>query len=537
MTHTTLQQNSEGEDVYHSTESEIIKNTDSSSASQSKAIDSYSRCTVEFNKKCKLVIKDIDYQNDAYHNGLAIKDQVEVSHSDTIKLGRNRIELSCIPEVELENIHSKINLQSRSGNTEISKNASYAYKFNRAKGPIADTNNVKMNITLLAKQFNTICTLASRLFAAQNEEEIVTCTLNIVFELSKPLRCAVVFMNPNNNILDLVGCKHSDFNKKGDNVFPVSANIIRHVINSEESIVINSQHIFKENTTGTLSEPTRIMCVPLHKRGGSLGVIYTETAGEYDEGRDSNTLAVLASSGHQIGEAIEKIRLHAGLEKVFHGSMLALAASIEAKDKYTKGHSERVTCYALMIADEMKLPEEERTVVELAGLLHDVGKIGVPESVLCSTGELTTEEFDFIKQHPQVGADIILKMPELKGMASVKDVANATKYHHEKYNGGGYPTGISGEKIPLSARILAVADTFDAITSNRTYRNGQPVHKAMQILKEVAGTQIDPKVFIAFKRIYERGDLSHPEKVRTHIDFDSQILRESTVSSNLIRTK
>ena len=534
MKHTTLQQDSEGEEVHQSTESGKIKDTDLS-ASQNNLIDSYSRCTVEFNKKCKLVIKDIDYQNDAYHNGSAIKDQVEVSHADTIKLGKNRIELSCIPEKELDNISSQINLQSRSGNTKISKNSSYAYKFNRAKGPIRDTNNVKMDITILAKQFNTICTLASRLFAAQNEKEIVSCTLNVVFELSKPLRCAVVFMHAN-NVLDLVGCKHSSNKKKDNSIFPVSANIIRHVINSEESIVINSKHFFKQDITGTLPEPTRIMCVPLHKRGGSLGVIYTETAGEYDELQDHNTLAVLASSGHQIGEAIEKIRLHAGLEKVFHGSMLALAASIEAKDKYTKGHSERVTCYALMIADEMKLPEDERTVVELAGLLHDVGKIGVPESVLCSTGELTTEEFDFIKQHPQVGADIILKMPELKGMASVKDVANATKYHHEKYNGGGYPTGISGEKIPLSARILAVADTFDAITSNRTYRSGQPVHKAMQILKEVSGTQIDPKVFAAFKRVYERGDLGHPEKVRTHIDFDAQILRESTVSSSSIRT-
>ena len=512
-----------------------LKNTDQSSLSTSVP-DTCSQCTVEFNNRCKLIIKDIDYKNDALHNGNMIKDQVEINHKDTIKLGQNRVELSCIPKDNQINLNTQINLQGRSTDLQFTRKTSYAYKFNRARGPIADTNNVKMDITELAIKFNTICTLASRLFAAKNENEIVNCALNVVFELSRPERCAVVFIHQS-NLLDLVGSKNSTVNptEKPD-VFPVSANIIRHVINSEESLIIDSDHIFKKGVAGVHDKKTRIMCVPLHKRGGSLGVIYTETAGNYNPESDQNTLAVLAAAGHQIGEAIEKIRLHAGLEKVFHGSMLALAASIEAKDKYTKGHSERVTCYALMIADEMKLPEEQRTVVELAGLLHDVGKIGVPESVLCSTGELTTEEFNYIKQHPQAGADIILKMPELKGMASVKDVAEATKYHHEKFNGGGYPSGISGEKIPLIARILAVADTFDAITSNRTYRSGRPAKKAMQILEEVSGTQIDPKVFVAFKKVYDRGDLLHPEKVRTHIDFDSQILRESTVTSNSILT-
>ncbi len=491
-----------------------------------------SRCTVEFNKRYRLVVKDIDYTNDAFHNGIAINDQVEINHEDTIRLGNNRIEFSCIAGSEQPNIKSQVNLQSRAQSTMLSANAAYAYKFNRAKGPIADTRNVTMDITELATQFNTICTLASRLFAAQNEEEIVNCALNVVFELAKPCRCAVVFINPNNKVLDLVGCKNAQgLADKAKDVFPVSANIIRHVINSEESLVIDSKQVFTADKSNAI---TRIMCVPLHKRGGSLGVIYTETEGEYDPETDQNNLAVLAAAGHQIGEAIEKTRLHAGLEKVFHGSMLALAASIEAKDKYTKGHSERVTCYALMVADELNLSEEERTVVELAGLLHDIGKIGVPESVLCSSGELTTEEFDFIKQHPQIGADIIIKMPELKGLASVKDVALATKYHHERFGGGGYPTGIAGDKIPLTARILAVADTFDAITSNRTYRSGQSAKKAIQILKEVSGTQVDPEVFAAFNRVYERGDLQHPERVRTHISFDAQILRESTVTANSI---
>ena len=496
--------------------------------------DSCSSCTLEFNNRCKLVIKDIDYSHDAYHNGSTITDTVEVSHSDTIRLGKNRIELSCVPEADHPNPkQSLINLQGSYSKNHHIANALYTHKFNRTKGPIADTNDVKIDITKLAERFNSICTLASRLFAAQNEQEIVKCALNVVFELSQPLRCAVVFIHQNNQLLDLVGSRHSD-EDTSDEVFPVSANIIRHVINTEDSVIIDSKHAFMEGAISGNTTPSRIMCVPLHRRGGSLGVIYTETVGMYNDESDHNTLAVLASAGHQIGEAVEKTRLHAGLEKVFHGSMLALAASIEAKDKYTKGHSERVTCYALMIADELKLSEEERTVVELAGLLHDVGKIGVPESVLCSTGELSPEEFDFIKQHPQAGADIILKMPELKGMASVKDVAMATKYHHEKFSGGGYPTGISGNKIPLAARILAVADTFDAITSNRTYRNGQPGKIAIKILGEVSGTQIDPEVFTAFKNVYNRGDLAHPERVRTHIDFDSKILSESTVASNSI---
>jgi len=180
----------------------------------------------------------------------------------------------------------------------------------------------------------------------------------------------------------------------------------------------------------------------------------------------------------------------------------ALEAAVEAKDSYTRNHMGRVAEYAEAIARELGLPDEETAVVVTAGRIHDVGKITVPDAVLMKPGRLTPEEFETMKHHAQRGEHIA------NSTRVLKHVAKAVRAHHERFAGGGYPDGLKGDEIPLAARIVAVADTFDALTSTRVYRPLRPWTEAVAELQRVAGTQLDPLCVGAFVRwLEETGQL------------------------------
>ncbi len=184
----------------------------------------------------------------------------------------------------------------------------------------------------------------------------------------------------------------------------------------------------------------------------------------------------------------------------YFNTIEALASALDAKDTYTLGHSERVAEYATLIAREMKLAEDKIEAIQHMALLHDVGKIGVPDEVLSKPGALTEEEFSMIKQHSVVGSKIIELIEELV------DNKELILHHHERFGGGGYPDGIAGQSIPLGARIIAVADSFDAMTSDRPYRAGRTFAEAINILKEMSGTQFDPRVVDAFLHVLNNGE-------------------------------
>ncbi len=177
------------------------------------------------------------------------------------------------------------------------------------------------------------------------------------------------------------------------------------------------------------------------------------------------------------------------------GTIEALTAAIDAKDPYTRGHSERVASVSKQIAIAMELGEVESEQIRTAGVVHDVGKIGVPERVLCKPGKLTDEEFALIKQHPQIGHRI------LKGVVLLEHTLPGVLHHHERFDGKGYPSRLEGEQIPLQARIIGLADTFDAMSSSRSYRPAVSRDKVLAEIARCAGTQFDPRVVAAFGRI------------------------------------
>ena len=179
-------------------------------------------------------------------------------------------------------------------------------------------------------------------------------------------------------------------------------------------------------------------------------------------------------------------------EVLFMAVIDSLAQAVSARDPYTQNHNRSVADYAVKVGRAMGLDEDEITNLHIAGRLHDIGKIGVPEAILQKKGPLTDEEYDMMKQHPSVGSDILRSLPDFE------EILDIVLYHHERYDGNGYQKGLVGENIPLLARITAVCDAWDAMTSDRVYRKKLPIEEAKRRIIEGAGTQFDAKIVKVF---------------------------------------
>ncbi|NLF83421.1 MAG: response regulator [Candidatus Gastranaerophilales bacterium] len=214
---------------------------------------------------------------------------------------------------------------------------------------------------------------------------------------------------------------------------------------------------------------------------------------------DPNDLDMIINDGINAYElTLSKNTLLNDLRELFFTTVKSISSALDAKDTYTHGHSLRVTLYSLIMAQEMGLDEGLIEEIETAGLLHDIGKIGVPEDILCKAGKLNDEEFLTIKQHAPRAKKILDTIPGLS------HIALWASCHHEKWDGRGYPNGLKGEDIPLASRILAVADTYDAMTSNRSYRKGLPHEVAYEEIKNCSGTQFDPTMVEVFLKVHEK---------------------------------
>ena len=220
----------------------------------------------------------------------------------------------------------------------------------------------------------------------------------------------------------------------------------------------------------------------------------------------------LAATFNVMSEELEHFvedlrRAAAENRELFMSSIQMLAGAVDEKDPYTRGHSDRVTKYSVLIAKEMGMPEEFLETVQVSAQLHDVGKIGIEDRILKKPGALTAEEFEIMKTHTTKGANI------LRPVAKLKDMIPGIELHHESLDGRGYPHGIKGDEIPLLPRIIAVADTFDALTTNRPYQQAHDCDDALRIIHSIAGKRLDPTAVAALQAIYERGEIRVPRTV------------------------
>jgi len=239
-----------------------------------------------------------------------------------------------------------------------------------------------------------------------------------------------------------------------------------------------------------------MICLPVMMKDKVLGVMQAinkknSLFNEYD-------LELLRALASQIAVAIENARLYEELKETFYSIVFALADTIEKRDPYTGGHTKRVMDYSVAIGIEMGLNKKEIEKLRLAAILHDIGKIGIRDEILLKKEKLSDEEFKIIQNHTLYGAEILHYVKQLK------DIIPGVKYHHEEFSGSGYPDRLKGYEIPLIARIIAVADTFDAMTTDRPYRKALSVNEAMEELKDKAGKQFDPQVVDAFQKVFSR---------------------------------
>lgn len=240
---------------------------------------------------------------------------------------------------------------------------------------------------------------------------------------------------------------------------------------------------------------SRLLMIPLIMKSKVLGSLVVRNREKDFTVEDEQLLQILVP---QIATALENATLYTQLKKNFYDTVEALVEAIEKKDRYTGGHTKRVVHYSMSIARHLNLSEEELERIRLGAILHDVGKIGVEDKILKKEFPLDASEWKVMQEHPQMGYEIMSRVDGLK------DVIAGMRYHHERFDGLGYPEGLKGNDIPLVARIIAVADTYDAMVSTRPYRKGLPPKKAFDEIVKYSGSQFDPIVVDAFVKAFKK---------------------------------
>lgn len=276
------------------------------------------------------------------------------------------------------------------------------------------------------------------------------------------------------------------------------------VVDNQQGVVIDDVHadpryIDAKNENSPVST-RNMVCVPVLSRGEVIGAL--QAMNKRGGGRfDDNDCELMQSLAHHVAVAIENANLYQGIKEAFYQTAEVLAHTIEQADPYTGQHIKRVMEFSVAIGLRLGLSAAERENVRLAAVLHDVGKIAVPDHVLSKQDELRDYELELIKRHSSTGSDILGKAMHLH------PVMGAVRGHHERWDGQGYPDGLSGTDIPLAARIIAVADSFDAMTSERPYREPLSWDAAIEEVRACSGSQFDPEVAHAFIQILESDTL------------------------------
>ncbi len=334
---------------------------------------------------------------------------------------------------------------------------------------------------------------------------------NILHQFSKVLaeivrvsHCRILMVNEDAQTLELK-CEYpiqpADVNAVTECGHKEACPNLWKVVNLKDFLLLQIKDTLAETELGMLGMhgAKSALCVPIMSRDIVHGiVVLSERRSETREPIDAKKIRLCQAIASQMGAAIELAKLYQTLVEQLMETVLGMAETVEKKSPWTAGHSKRVTKYALMLAEGVGWQKEKLEELHIAGLLHDIGKIGVPGSILNKQGRLSEEEYSIIKRHPDDGAQILSKIRILRPYIPI------VRHHHEWFDGNGYPDGLRGTEIPIGARILAIADAYDAITADRPYRQGRPQKEAIECLEKSAGTQFDPELIDVFKRVVEK---------------------------------
>ena len=376
---------------------------------------------------------------------------------------------------------------------------------NQAKKELEELSNkleskIKLRTDELKKskdQLSILYQISQTISSTLNIKDILKMILKFSVKISGANRGSVMLLDEKKNIFSIKTAYNLSEKIIREVTFTKDENTIGWVVKKKKPLYIRNlekdKRFSKKETVNY--KIIQLLIVPIIIDGEVKGVINLDNIGKIRFSRD--TINLLGSFSEQAAVALHNAQLYQKIQDSYFEIVKALAQAIEAKDPYTHGHSARVMEYALQIAQKLDLPEEEIKSLKYAAILHDIGKIGVRGYILNNSNGLTTSEYNQIKKHSIIGENIIQPIELLQPIRPL------IRHHHEWYNGKGYPDGLSGENIPLGARILAVADAYDAMKSDRPYRKALSEEKAIQELKHGSGSQFDPQIVEVFWLLHQ----------------------------------
>jgi HD-GYP domain-containing protein (c-di-GMP phosphodiesterase class II) len=348
------------------------------------------------------------------------------------------------------------------------------------------------------EQLQALIRASHHLVHLENLDELLHTILNDAVSALDAQRGAIVLAEGDSNELQLRALATGRGDPSGR--FNFSHNLANRAFSRGESILCCSVGDDPElQTAQSIHEGAMasVLCVLLRTPRKRLGVLHLDRS-YWQKPFSEDDLHLADALAASVSAGIESAQLLHMQREMFYQTVMALAQSVEMRDPYTGGHTMRVTQYSQLLASHLKLPAEEQKLIKIGTPLHDIGKIGIDDAILRKPGKLTPEEFAAMKTHTVKGAAILATVVGFEPCIPI------ARSHHEQWSGQGYPDGLAGEKIPRLARIVAVADAFDAMTSDRPYRNGMPAQVAFDEVRNQSGKQFDPECAAAFLSIQER---------------------------------
>jgi HD-GYP domain-containing protein (c-di-GMP phosphodiesterase class II) len=454
------------------------------------------------------VLADLQSANGTFVNERRVA-TTELAKGDKIRIGSTVIELldANAPDSTVRHNHSTTSLSLvEASSQKLVQRAVDPTKL-EFLSQIYERNDQENLLALAQKYLTTLHKVSDILSRASSVETLFDSILSAILEVSGGDRAAILMRSANGagNDVDLVAARTKDGGATG--AVTLSRTVVNDVLEKGISVFTNDALADERYVAGksiVQQQIRSVMCAPMRTTDTILGVLYVDSkvVREFNEAE----LELLAAVGNQAGIALHRARLVTEVERLFLDVMKAIASIIDAKDGYTHKHSERVAAFGVRLAHQLGFDADTRAVVELSGLLHDVGKIGVPDAILNKPGKLTDAEYREMRLHPLHGARILSNIQSQK----VTSLLPGVKYHHERWDGTGYPEGLAGEQIPLLGRLLGVADFLDALTSDRSYRKGSTLEEAVQLMKDLEGRAFDPVVVKAAIELHEKGELALP---------------------------
>ena len=430
-----------------------------------------------------LAVTDLNSSNGTFVNGERVKRQ-KLSKGDEVGVGTVRLTVEAVAERHRAGPGALFTGRGAADvrvvqNADPEATALFERKAGAHRG--ADDDRVRRDLAALYK-------IGNEINAQESLGDLMAVVMDTLFEVIQAERGFLLLADAQTGevVPHVVRVRPGS---GADPDLPVSRPIVQEVMEHHVAVLcpdLMAEERYCDGDMVLLDHIRSVLCAPLEAGDEVGGAVYLDTAsdaapfGEHD-------LDLLTAIARQAGVALHRAQLIEELERLFVGMVETLVATVEAKDIYTYGHSARVSNLALQIAEHLEFPEAKREEIKVAGLLHDIGKIGIPEGILSKAGKLTDDEWEYVRSHPHIGEGILRQL----GSPRLADIQLMVRHHHEKLDGTGYPDGLSGKAVPVGARVLAVADAYDAMTSNRPYRAPMSSAAAIEELQRCAGTQFD----------------------------------------------